>query len=124
MLAIALALVVGALAQVRVLDVALFCAGFAAVSGLAGLWLRRRNRRDGVRPLGLRLLAIPQLIFAAVIVTETAISWPFQDGWDRGLDLLFASCWVVAGILHWRQGSREPGPGGAAPAVPASPSSE
>lgn len=100
------ALAVGA---VRGLDVTLvtgLLVGLAVVSALAGRWIWRRSRRLGVRPLGLRIVAVLQFLAVVPFCAEKLVrSWR-GGGWGAFADLLVLLIWIGQSIWLWRAGRR------------------
>lgn len=98
------ALVVGAVRDVDVIWVVATFVGLAALSALVGGWIWRRSRRLGVRPLGLRILAVLILLLAVPFGTLRLIdSW--RDGsWRAVGDLLAVGVWIVQSVWFWRLG--------------------
>lgn len=87
--------------------------GVAAVSALVGGWIWRRSRRLGVRPLGLRILAVVNLLFAVPFFTFSVIARSRDDLWRAGGDLLSLGVWIFWAVVLWRMGNA-PAPAAAA----------
>lgn len=104
-LGVVTALVVGAAREVNLTWLVLFFVGVAALSGLVGAWIWRRSRRRGVRPLGLRTLAVANLVFAVPFFATRALMWGYDDLWRAGVDLLFLGAWLLWAVAFWRTGS-------------------
>lgn len=102
---VVVAMVAGKVREVGVTWWVAFLVGVAAVSALVGGWIWRRSRRLGVRPLGLRILAVVNLLFAVAFFTFSAIARGPDDLWRAGVDLLFLGAWLLWAVAFWRTGS-------------------
>lgn len=106
------AMVVGAVREVDVTWVALLFVGAAALSALVGGWIWRRSRRHGVRPLGLRIFAVVELLFFVPFLALQAIAAWLAGSWRAVGHLLFLGFWTFHAIWFWRMGGRAPAAGG------------
>lgn len=90
------------------------------MSALVGGWIWRRSRRLGVRPLGLRIVAVANLLFAVPFFTFSAIARGPDERWRAGGDLFSLGFWIFWAVVLWRMGGAS-APAAATPAAPEEP---
>ncbi|GMU65248.1 MAG: hypothetical protein AMXMBFR36_15220 [Acidobacteriota bacterium] len=117
---VGVAVVAGAVREVDITWWVAFLVGAAALSAFFGGWIWRRSRRLGVRPLGLRIVAVANLFFAVPFFTLSAIARGPDERWRAGGDLFSLGFWIFWAVVLWRMGGAS-APAAATPAAPEEP---
>lgn len=111
------AMVAATAREVDVTEVTILLVGIAAFSALVGGWIWRRSRRRGVRPLGLRIVAVFELLVVVPYFgMRAAASWADDTGGAVGT-LLILGLWIGQAVWFWRLSLREPSGDGQNPST-------